>query len=196
MDTVNTNETILGLLQDLGLDATYSSPSLTALDAVTSKYLKDLKLNVSGSLNSRNLVRKEAMLIALAVAVNEKHGALIAAFERMAAKEGATPEEIGEAHMCASIMGLNNIFYRFKHYMHDVELYNKQPAGLRMSAMMLPTMGKAAFELISLVLSAVNGCERCVGAHEHSVKQHNVTEIQIFDSIRLGSVIKSLCITL
>ncbi len=195
MDT-NNNETVLGLLQDLGIDSNYSSPGIVALSAVNSKYLKDLKLNVSGSLNSRNLTRKETLLIALAVAITDKHSVLIAAFEQLAVKEGATPDEIAETHTCASIMGLNNIFYRFKHYMHDVELYNKQPAGLRMSAMLLPTMGKRMFELISLVLSAVNGCERCVGAHEHSVKQHEVTEIQIFDAIRLGSVIKSLCITL
>jgi alkyl hydroperoxide reductase subunit D len=194
MNTLNTNETIQGLLQDLGIDASYTSPSLTALAAVNSKYLKDLKLNVSGSINSRNLLRKQTLLIALSVAVNEKHGVLIAAFERLAIAEGATPEEIGETHTCASMMSLNNIFYRFKHYMHGVEFYNKQPAGLRMSAMMGPTMGKATFELMSTVLSAVNGCERCVVAHEHSVKEHNITEVQMYDAIRLGAVIKSLCI--
>ena len=78
--------------------------------------------------------------------------------------------------------------------MHDVEYYNKQPAGLRMSIMMNPVMGKEFFELMSTVLSAVNGCERCVTSHEQSVKNLGASEARIYDAIRLGSVIKSLCI--
>lgn len=80
--------------------------------------------------------------------------------------------------------------------MHMTEYYNKQPAGLRMSTMMNPTMGKGLFELMSLMLSAVNGCERCVASHEHSVKEHGADEPRIYDSIRLGAVIKSLCVVI
>jgi alkyl hydroperoxide reductase subunit D len=93
-------------------------------------------------------------------------------------------------------MSMNNIFYRFRHFMHDVEYYNKQPAGLRMSIMMSPVMGKNLFELMSLVLSAVNGCERCVASHEHSVKELGADEPRIYDSIRLGAAIKGLCTAL
>ena len=68
--TVEPNETIAGLLQDLGIDAAYTSQSLNSLAAVNSRYLRDLKLNVSGTISSGNLSRKEAYLLALAVAVN------------------------------------------------------------------------------------------------------------------------------
>jgi alkyl hydroperoxide reductase subunit D len=47
-----------------------------------------------------------------------------------------------------------------------------------------------------LVVSAVNGCERCVTSHEHSVKEHGATEPRIYDAIRLAAVIKSLCTVL
>lgn len=190
------NETVASLLENLGIDASHASKSLHALGAVDSRYLKDLKLNVSATLASTNLERKEAYLLALAVAVNEKHDVLIAAFEGLARKEGANDLEIAETHGCASIMAANNIFYRFRHFMHDVEYYNKQPAGLRMSIMMNPVMGKGLFELMSTVLSAVNGCERCVTSHEHSVKAQGAGEPRIYDAIRLGSVIKSLCIVI
>jgi alkyl hydroperoxide reductase subunit D len=90
-------------------------------------------------------------------------------------------------------MSVNNIFYRFRHYMHDTEYYSKQPAGLRMSIMMNPAMGKGLFELMSLVVSAVNGCERCVVSHEHSVKEQGADEPRIYDAIRLGAVIKGFC---
>jgi alkyl hydroperoxide reductase subunit D len=196
MDTPITNETILNLFQDLGIDPAHNSAGLKALIAGNSRYLKDLKLNVSSVLASTTLSRKEAYLLALAVVVNERHDVLISAFERLSEKAGASAEELAETHACASLMSVNNVFYRFRHYMHDVEFYNKQPAGLRMSAMMNPAMGKGLFELMSLVISAVNGCERCVTSHEHSVKEAGADEPRIYDAIRLGAVIKGLCTTL
>ena len=92
--------------------------------------------------------------------MNEKNNILITAFEKLSEKEGATIEEIAETHACASLMSVNNIFYRFRHFMHENEFYNKQPLGLRMGLMLNPVMGKGLFELMSLVISAVNGCEK------------------------------------
>ena len=196
MDAPVVNETLLNLLQDLGIDPSYTSSSIISLSAVNNRYIKDLKLNVSTTLASSNLTRKEAYLLALSVAVNEKHTGLIAAFENLATREGATAEEIAETHGCASLLSLNNIFYRFRHYLPDNEYYNKQPAGLRMSLMMNPAMGKGLFELMSLVVSAVNGCEKCVVSHERSVKEQGASEQRIYDAIRLGAVIRSLCVTM
>jgi lipoyl-dependent peroxiredoxin subunit D len=193
MNTPQDNETIQSFLADMGIDAGYTSPSLVSLAAVNSKYLRDLKLNVAAVLGSTRMTKKEAYMLALSVAVNEKNETLIGAFERLCTREGATADEIAETHGCASIMGVNNIFYRFRHYMHDAEYYNRQPAGLRMSMMMSPVMGKPLFELMSLALSAVNGCERCVTSHEHSVKEQGADEPRIYDAIRLAAVIKGLC---
>ena len=95
-----------------------------------------------------------------------------------------------------SIMNVNNVFYRFRHYLEGNEYYEKTPAGLRMSVMMNPVIGKRLFELISLVVSAVNGCERCVKSHEHSVKEQGATEPMIYDGIRLGAAIKGLTVLL
>jgi len=192
MSASMTNETIQSFFQDLGIDPSHTNISLESMASVNSRYLRDLKLNVSGILNGNNIDKKEARLLALAVAVNEKNDILVAAFTRLATSEGATAEEIAETHACASLMSLNNIFYRFRHYMHSNEYYNKTPAGLRMSTMMNPVMGKPLFELMSLVLSAVNGCERCVMSHEHSVKEHGASEARIYDAIRLAAIIKSL----
>ena len=195
MESLTNNETIAGFFQDLGIDANHSSAPLSSMVAVNSKFLRDLKLNVSGMLNSKNLTKKEAYIIALSIAANEKHDALISAFDTLARKEGATDEEIAETHACVSIMNVNNVFYRFRHFMGGVEYYDKTPAGLRMSVMMGPTLGKGLFELISLVISAVNGCERCVTSHEHSVKEQGASEPRIYDAVRLGAVIKGLCVT-
>lgn len=190
------NETIQNLFADLNIPADYKSESLEKLAAVDSRYLKDLKLNVGTVLKSSNINKKEAYLLALAVAVNEKSTLLISAFEALAKKEEASDAEIAEIHACTSLMNTNNIFYRFRHYLHQNQYYNNTPAGLRMSIMMSPVLGKEFFELTSLVVSALNGCELCVTSHEASVKQHGATEARIYDAIRLGAVIKSLVVVL
>ncbi len=103
---------------------------------------------------------------------------------------------MAEVHACTALMNTNNIFYRFRHYLPQNQYYNNTPAGLRMSIMMNPVLGKELFELTSLVVSALNGCELCVTSHEASVKQHGATEARIYDAIRLGAVIKSLAVIL
>jgi len=190
------NETIQNLFLDLNIPADYKSKSLEQLARVDSRYLKDLKLNVVAVLKSSNLNKKEAYLLSLSVAVNSKSEILIAAFESLARKEEATDTEIAEIHACTSLMNTNNIFYRFRHYLPANQYYNNTPAGLRMSIMMNPVLGKEFFELTSLVVSALNGCELCVTSHEASVKQHGASEARIYDAIRLGAVIKSLAVVI
>ncbi len=186
--------TVQSMFADLGIEEGHSSTSLVRMSEVDSKYLRDLKLNVSAVLKSKNLNTKEAALLALVVAVTEKNDALIAAFEKMCARDEATAEEIAEVHACASLLSLNNVFYRFRHYMKGNEYYNNTPAGIRMSIMMNPVLGKEFFELMSIVVSALNGCEQCVTSHEHSVKELGTSEARIYDAVRLGAVIRSLSV--
>jgi alkyl hydroperoxide reductase subunit D len=187
------NESVTNLLAELGLDASASSCSLVSLANANNRYLKELKLNLAAVLGSSNLKRKEALLLALSVAVNEKNNILIQAFENLSLKDGASIDEIGETHACVSLMNVNNVVYRFRHFMGANEYYNNHPLGLRMGLMLNPILGKALFELMSLVISAVNGCEKCVTSHEQSVKSQNVSEASIYDAIRLGAVVKGLC---
>lgn len=190
------NETIQNLFADLQLPADYKSESLEKLAAADNRFLKDLKLNIGAVLKSTNINKKEAYILALSVAANEKSAVLINAFETLARNEGATDAELAEVHACTALMNTNNVFYRFRHYLPQNQYYNNTPAGLRMSIMMNPVLGKELFELTSLVVSALNGCELCVTSHEASVKQHGASEARIYDAIRLGAVIKSLAVIL
>lgn len=190
------NETIQNLFADLNIPADYKSVSLEKFAAADSRYLKDLKLNIAAVLKSNNITKKEAYLLALAGAANDKSEVLINAFESLAKVAEATDAEIAEVHACVSLMNTNNIFYRFKHYMHGNQYYNNTPAGLRMSIMMSPVLGKEFFELLSLAISALNNCELCITSHEASVKQHGASEARIYDAIRLVAVIKSLVVVM
>jgi alkyl hydroperoxide reductase subunit D len=186
------NETFTNLLKDLLLEDYIPSANAQALIQVEARYIKDLKINVGNAINNtQHLNRKEALLLALAVSVNERFEPLKESFTRLAQQEGATEAEIAEVIAATSLMNTNNVFYRFRHFMNK-ESYNNQPAGIKMSLMMNPVLGKEFFELLSLAISAVNGCEMCVSSHEQSVLQHGSSESRVFEAVKTVSIIKGL----
>ncbi len=189
------SETRDNLLIELNVDTTLKFPLLDQLDVAEHRYIKDLKINVSNSLRAQNLSEKESLLLALAVSVNQKHELTIRSLSDLAKQKGATDQEINEIHALVSLLNANNVYYRFRHFV-DKEYYNSTPAGIRMSIMMNPILGKEFFELASLTVSALNGCEMCVSSHEQSVKNHGASEARILDAIRLTSIFKSLLVLL
>jgi AhpD family alkylhydroperoxidase len=80
-------------------------------------------------------------------------------------------------------------------YLRDLKLNLKgtlSSAHLSGKESMLLALGKEFFELISLAVSAVNGCEMCVRSHEQSLRALGASEERIFDAVRLASVMESL----
>jgi len=181
-------ETINELLQSMGLMVDYRTPSLTLLEQGESRYLRDFKLNFTSTLTSQHLSKKECALLGLSVAANNNNTPLINYYTRYAAEQEATAEEIAEAVACASLLASNNVLYRFRHFTQK-EKYTQIPARIRMQIMAKPVTGKEFFELISLAVSAVNGCELCVNAHEDSLIKLGATEERIFDAIRIASLV-------
>ncbi len=194
--TIIQNETFNNLLNDLQLDGYVPSSNVEALITAESRFIKDLKINVGNAINNtQHLSRKEALMLALAVAVNEKFDPLKESFTNLLKAEGTTDAEIAEVIAATSLMNTNNIFYRFRHFLNKEE-YNNLPAGIKMSIMMNPVTGKEFFELLSLVVSSINGCEMCVSSHERSVLQHGSSESRVFEAVKTGAIIKGLITTL
>lgn len=186
------NETFSNLLNDLQIPDYSPSAAAQQLLVAESKYIKDLKINVSNVLNNTQyLNKKEALLLAYAVAVNEKFDLLKDSFCAQAQEAGANEAELAEIVSCTSLMNANNIFYRFRHYIKK-DFYTNTPAGIKMSIMMNPILGKEFFELVSLVISSINGCEMCITSHEQSILQHGGSESRILEGVKLGAIIRSL----
>lgn len=178
-------------LQDLQLADSFETEALNTLVEGESRYLKDLRVNFKNAISSEHISEKEAYLLAVAIAANEKNSQLLTFFREEAAKSEVTKEEIGEAVACASLLASNNIFYRFRHFTGK-EKYQQLPARIKMNIMMKPVLGKEFFELMSLAVSAVNGCEMCVNAHENSLLELGSSEERVFDAVRLAAVVTSL----
>ena len=180
-------DTVNELLEVLGMEE--ATGGMTA-EAASPRYLRDLKLNLKGTLKSQHLSDKETHLMALALVVNAGKFRLVESFRYKSLQQGATEEEVAEVVACASLMSANNVLYRFRHYMQSDE-YNRLPARFRMNIMMSPVNGKEFFELISLAISTVNGCEMCIRSHEASLRELGTSSERIFDAVRLASIMES-----
>lgn len=177
------------IVENLGLGE--DNDLLDLLLEGSSRYLKDIKLNFKTALAVEHMTAKEAHLTGLAIAVNNKSKELIQFFQKKCVELEASEAEIAEVIACASLLSANNIFYRFRHFV-DSDKYDSIPARIRMNIMAKPVLGKEFFELISLAVSAANGCEMCVKSHEESVKSFGSSEQRIFDAIRIASVVTSM----
>jgi len=189
--TLTYSESTQEFLDFIQVGKDYRSESLDLLEEGKSRYVADLKLNFKNSFESGHLSKKEIGLLGLALAVNAGNGVLRTFFRENAVAEGATEAELGEVVACASLLSANNVLYRFRHFVNK-EKYNEIPARIKMNIMARPVTGKEFFELVSLAVSAVNGCEMCVKSHENSLIELGTKEERIFEAVRLGAVISGL----
>jgi len=156
-------------------------------------YARDLRLNLSSVLTPQGapgLSEAQLWMTALASAIASRNAELARAIEA-AATEKLEPVQAEAARAAAAIMGMNNVYYRFLHLVEDDE-YAKLPARLRMNVIGSPGIDKADFELMSLAVSAVNGCGKCVSSHERILRQHNLGREAVQSAVRIASVIHAV----
>jgi alkyl hydroperoxide reductase subunit D len=95
---------------------------------------------------------------------------------------------VDDAKAVAALMAMNNVYYRFRH-MVGKESYSTLPARLRMNRLGQPKTSKADFELASLAVSALNGCEQCIRSHERAVLAQGLSEAHVHDAVRIAATI-------
>ena len=169
-------------------------PALETLLAELPDEAKDLRLNLAAVLGEGVLAPTQRWGVAVACALTAREPRLTAAIladGQAHAGEGA----ISDARAAAALMGMNNVFYRFKH-MIGKPTYADKPAKLRMMRLGRPASTKVDLELYSLAASAIGGCETCVQAHERTVLAGGLTEDHVHDAIRIASVINGIAVAL
>jgi alkyl hydroperoxide reductase subunit D len=167
--------------------------SLEALRNRLPEYAKDQKLNL-GSLATEPALdeqKRAGCFIVSAIASRnaEVTRAILAEFGPK-----LSPEALTAAKAAASIMAMNNIYYRFTHLVGGD--YPSMPAKLRMNVMAKPGVDKADFELWSLAVSAINGCGMCMESHEKAVLQHGIGKEQVQAAVRIAAVVHATAATL
>ena len=164
--------------------------SLDALRDALPSYAKDLSLNLSSLASETTLTDAQKWGTFLASAHAVGAAPVIAAIEAEA-RAHMSADEISAAKAAAAIMGMNNIYYRALHLMHNQE-YRTLPARLRMNVIANPGAPKLDFELWSTAVSAINGCGACLDAHESELRKHGASNVQVQAALRIGAVVNAV----
>ena len=170
---------------------------LNNIKSLVPDYAKDLKLNLSSVLTTEGapgLSQEQILATALACAVASRNETLVREIGSLAA-DSLDESQRNAARAAASIMGMNNIYYRFVHLVDNKE-YGQMPARLRMTVIGNPGVDKVDFELYSLAVSAINGCGACVSAHEKIVREGGLSADAVQSAVRIASVIHGLAVAL
>ncbi|MBS7810651.1 carboxymuconolactone decarboxylase family protein [Roseococcus pinisoli] len=167
--------------------------SLESLRNALPEYAKDQKLNLGTLSTEPSLTQQQRAGTFVATALASRNARVIRA---IVAEFGPqlSPEALNAAKAAASVMGMNNIYYRFSHLVGGD--YATMPAKLRMNVIGKPGVEKLDFELWSLAVSAINGCGMCMEAHERIVVQGGLSKEQVQSAVRIAAVVHATAVTI
>jgi len=168
--------------------------SLDALKEAMPDYAKDTRLNLSSVITTSKLPEQQLWGTVVATALASRSARVIQELLEEA-KGHLTAEALTAAKAAASVMAMNNVYYRTMHLIGDVEFSN-MPARLRMQVIGNPGVDKNDFELWCLAVSAINGCGRCLESHEKVLRNAGWTREPIHEAVRIAAVVHAAAATL
>lgn len=156
------------------------------------EYAKDIKLNFGTVLTPEGapgLTPNQIYGVALAAAYATKTQSVVDALFGASAHT-LSDAEVEAAKAAATIMAMNNVYYRSMHLSENAELA-KLPARLRMNVIGKPGIDKASFELYCTGVSAIAGCGRCINSHVAEVIKAGISLEGVQSVIRIASVVNA-----
>jgi alkyl hydroperoxide reductase subunit D len=165
--------------------------NLESLISSMPDYSRDVKINIQNLINRENkiLTIKQIFGAALASAYATKENLLIQVMENEV-QNIFSKSELKAVKTAASLMAMNNIYYRFLHISDDKE-YSQLPAGLRMRGIADHGIEEVDFEIFSLAPSIISGCAMCIDAHVRQLIKHGLTKLQVQMVAKIAAVINS-----
>ena len=167
--------------------------TLEAIRESLPAYARDLQLNLGSVLTpagAPGLDERQIWAVALASALASRNVAFSRDLGALAAVH-LDAAHVTAAHAAAALMGMNNVYYRFLHLVEDSE-YAQLPARLRMNVLGNPGIAKADFELLSLAVSAINGCGSCVASHERQLRAHGLEREAVQSAVRIAATVHAV----
>jgi alkyl hydroperoxide reductase subunit D len=156
---------------------------------------RDIKLNLGTILTQPGaLTPAQRWGVAAAAAIASRNPELRDAVVADA-RASAGDAVVEDARAAAALMAMNNIYYRFRHMIGKAG-YSEKPARLRMNRLAQPATTKADLELYALAVSAINGCEMCVRAHEDAILAGGLGEDHVHEAVRIAAVIHGAAVAL
>lgn len=168
--------------------------SLETIKDLVKDYGRDIRINIETVLSTEGapgLTKTQIYGTFLASAYATKSERLKELAEEYVQARLET-SEIEGIKAASTIMGMNNIYYRYLHLLEGNDELKRLPAKLRMTVIGKPGIEKVNFELYSLAVSAITGCGMCINAHVEEVRKGGISDYGIQSAIRIASVTHAL----
>ncbi|MBL8919327.1 MAG: carboxymuconolactone decarboxylase family protein [Myxococcaceae bacterium] len=156
---------------------------------------RDIKINLQNVLQPGTLSLEQTWGVAISCAWAARNRQLTDALVADAKAKGVPDAVLEDAKAAAIMMGMNNVYYRFRHVIGK-ESYEQKPARLRMLRLKQPASNQVDFELFSAAVSSVNFCEACLKSHEAVVLEGGLTEDHVHDAIRIAATVNAAAVAL
>ena len=163
--------------------------SVENLKAALPEYAKALKLNLGSITRSAVLNEEQLWGTLLACAAATRSTQVLSEIGAEAA-DYLSAEAYQAALGAASIMGMNNVFYRGRGFLEGS--YDDLRPGLRMNIIANPGVGKANFELWCFAVSSINGCSHCMVAHEHALREAGVARESVLEALKAAAIVSGV----
>ncbi|OBK25647.1 alkyl hydroperoxide reductase [Mycobacterium asiaticum] len=163
--------------------------SIENLKDALPEYAKDLKLNL-GSISRTTALDEEQLWGTLLASAAATRNARVLSEIGGEAADNLSAEAYNAALGAASIMGMNNVFYRGRGFLEGK--YDDLRPGLRMNIIGNPGVDKANFELWSFAVSSINGCSHCMVAHEHTLRESGVEREAVFEALKVAAIVSGV----
>ncbi|WP_200304311.1 alkyl hydroperoxide reductase [Streptomyces adelaidensis] len=168
--------------------------SLDALKSALPEYAKDLRRNLGSVIDESGLSAQQLWGTVLATAIASRSAVVLRGLAPEA-KANLSPEAYTAAKTAASVMAVNNVFFRTRHLLSDHE-YDGLRTGLRMNVIGDPGVARVDFELWAFAVSAINACGACLDSHERVLRKAGVGRELVQEAFRIASVIQAVGVTL
>ncbi len=159
---------------------------------LTSSIYRDLSLNFKKVLEDGPLEPTERFQNLLAAAVALENQEMMKWSAGLLKEMGMAEDALRETAEIAGIMGMNNVYYKFRSYLPEDVKDSYQRAGLRMQSLAKHIAEKRVFESMAMTVSIVNGCPICVASHEKALTTAGATTDQIHELARIAATATGL----
>jgi alkyl hydroperoxide reductase subunit D len=156
-------------------------------------YAKDIRLNLASIMTAdgaSDLTKRQIDITALTVAYATRNDILIHAMKDEV-NDRLSVAEINAAKSAATVMAMNNVYYRFVHLAKE-KAFAAMPAKLRMNVIANSGIEKVDFELASLAVSALNGCGMCMDTHTHELVKAGISYLGIQSAVRIAAILNAV----
>ena len=167
--------------------------SIKLIQQALPDYAEDIRQNFEHILSgegAKGLTENQRFGASLASVYATQNSWFIQAFEPLA-KAVLSDAEVKAAKSAASIMAMTNVYFRTVGLVAD-EQYAKMSTGLKMKVIAKPGINRVDFDLYSLAVSALNGCQHCLDTHIRKVTEGGLTPEGVQSSFKIAAVISAV----